>query len=304
MKNYYHLLGVKPEADITEIKKAYKKLAIKFHPDKNDGDEYFKERFQDIQEAFEVLSNIDLRNEYDKNLYEFDNNLFESIIPDVSLKVNKRSIEKGEIVIFRWTTTNIVNTEIFENNKKTGIYASNGEIKFNPFLNTKYQFVFNGKRQSITKTININVKTNILIEEPIVKLLVNKNNITVGEEVLFKWTTEYVSHVHIENFGIYGANDRKSFYPTEKTKYNFKFIGDGGVITKEIVIDVTDSKIKQIEKKSNLATSLILSAGLFLILFFLINPWVYNLFDWEFNIVAQWWPPIFFSVSLFFSIYE
>lgn len=63
---YYDALGVKPEATELEIKKAYRKLAITTHPDKNPGDETAHERFQAVGEAYQVLSNKDLRAAYDK----------------------------------------------------------------------------------------------------------------------------------------------------------------------------------------------------------------------------------------------
>ena len=63
---YYDALGVKPNASELEIKKAYRKLAITTHPDKNPGDETAHARFQAIGEAYQVLSNDDLRKRYDK----------------------------------------------------------------------------------------------------------------------------------------------------------------------------------------------------------------------------------------------
>ena len=63
---YYDALGVKPTASDLEIKKAYRKLAITTHPDKNPGDETAHARFQSIGEAYQVLSNEDLRKRYDK----------------------------------------------------------------------------------------------------------------------------------------------------------------------------------------------------------------------------------------------
>lgn len=63
---YYDALGVKPTASDLEIKKAYRKLAITTHPDKNPGDETAHARFQSIGEAYQVLSNDDLRKRYDK----------------------------------------------------------------------------------------------------------------------------------------------------------------------------------------------------------------------------------------------
>ncbi|PMD12594.1 DnaJ-domain-containing protein [Hyaloscypha hepaticicola] len=63
---YYDTLGVKPNATELEIKKAYRKLAIVTHPDKNPGDETAHERFQAVGQAYQVLNNPDLRAQYDK----------------------------------------------------------------------------------------------------------------------------------------------------------------------------------------------------------------------------------------------
>lgn len=63
---YYDALGVKSTASELEIKKAYRKLAITTHPDKNPGDETAHARFQAIGEAYQVLSNEELRKRYDK----------------------------------------------------------------------------------------------------------------------------------------------------------------------------------------------------------------------------------------------
>ena len=63
---YYDALGVSPKASELEIKKAYRKLAITTHPDKNPGDETAHARFQSIGEAYQVLSNQELRQRYDK----------------------------------------------------------------------------------------------------------------------------------------------------------------------------------------------------------------------------------------------
>lgn len=64
-KDYYKILGVKKEASQKEIKKAYRKLAAKYHPDKNQGDKAAEEKFKEINEANEVLGNAEKRKKYD-----------------------------------------------------------------------------------------------------------------------------------------------------------------------------------------------------------------------------------------------
>jgi curved DNA-binding protein len=64
-EDYYKLLGVKKDASETEIKKAYRKLAMKYHPDHAKGDKSAEEKFKKISEAYAVLSDKDKRKEYD-----------------------------------------------------------------------------------------------------------------------------------------------------------------------------------------------------------------------------------------------
>ncbi len=65
-KDYYNVLGVERSADATTIKKAYRKLAQKYHPDKNPGDKQAEETFKQITEAYAVLSDPDKKRQYDQ----------------------------------------------------------------------------------------------------------------------------------------------------------------------------------------------------------------------------------------------
>ena len=65
-RDYYEVLGVEKNASDAEIKKAYRKLAMKYHPDQNPGDKTAEEKFKEINEAYEVLSDADKKARYDQ----------------------------------------------------------------------------------------------------------------------------------------------------------------------------------------------------------------------------------------------
>lgn len=65
-KDYYEILGVSRDAPEREIKKAYRSLSKKYHPDKNNGDEAASQKFMEVANAYEVLSNSEERSKYDR----------------------------------------------------------------------------------------------------------------------------------------------------------------------------------------------------------------------------------------------
>lgn len=65
-KNYYETLGVNKNASADEIKKAYKKMAMKYHPDRNKGDSSAEKKFKEVNEAYQVLGDATKKKNYDQ----------------------------------------------------------------------------------------------------------------------------------------------------------------------------------------------------------------------------------------------
>ena len=65
-RDYYEVLGIQKGASDEEIKKAFRKMAMKYHPDRNQGDKDAEEKFKEVNEAYSVLSDPDKKNKYDR----------------------------------------------------------------------------------------------------------------------------------------------------------------------------------------------------------------------------------------------
>ena len=104
LKNYYQILGLENNASKDQIKKAYRICAAKFHPDKHNGDKFFEERFKEILEAYEILSDDNKRKNYDtkwQNAYSqdsssFNQNSYNKSDNDLNIKRERREKEKRD----------------------------------------------------------------------------------------------------------------------------------------------------------------------------------------------------------------
>ncbi len=105
MKNYYYFLGIQQDATEEEIKSAYRKLSMKYHPDKNENDVFFAARFLEIQEAYETLISPALRKSYDSGLDAGLRHEKSSLAPVIkSFTANKIHAARDEEIIIKWNT--------------------------------------------------------------------------------------------------------------------------------------------------------------------------------------------------------
>jgi DnaJ-class molecular chaperone len=160
MKDYYYILGLKQTATTEEVKKAYRKLSLKFHPDKNDGDEFFTERFKEIQEAYETLVDLSKRQTYDgqrsSNSSSKQNNSGSNFNPDIEyFKSNKNTFEYDEEIIFSWKTINADKVIL----KPFGVVQPIGQktYRIKDFKNSSITFELNAENSNIGRQIKSSI---------------------------------------------------------------------------------------------------------------------------------------------------
>lgn len=241
MKDYYYILGVKSNSTEKEIKSAYRKLSLKFHPDKNEGDKFFEERFKEINEAYEVLGDIQKRKEYDSNSqnktekeYSYNQEPPEPEI--VFFRVNKSSIKKGEILEISWETkfTNSVKILPF------GVLETSGTKKFKINADDSFQckiLASNGNKV-VFKEISITItKTQPKPTAPIIlRFESDKEIVEENGFIELSWQTINTTRVEIEGLGSVPLNGNAQLKinfnrPVSITAYN-----EFGYITKSIKI--------------------------------------------------------------------
>lgn len=218
MTNYYKILGVRDFASQEEIKTAYRKLTKKFHPDVNDGDKFFEERFKEVQNAYEVLSDNFSRVKHDNELKD----IYKTRTEDYSNRTNQSKYSDQTNENSSWKGNQSQNDAKKENsnikNKKAG--SSSQSIFSTPLtISIILTIVFVGfiitkmKRkevQVITTEIQ-NIDTEIANIDTIKsKVIKYKNEIIFGEEKLRneKSKTEQVKIKKklSDDYNIYGWN--------------------------------------------------------------------------------------------------
>ena len=153
MKDYYYFLGIPKDASAEDIKKAYRKLSLKYHPDKNDNDEFFSDRFREAQEAYETLTDADRRRLYDQNLSSQQRNIKSALPPKIkSFSASKIRAKVDEEITVYWNTYDADLVKIVP----FGLEKPNGErtIRIKEFDSQgKFQILLHATNTVLHKTI-------------------------------------------------------------------------------------------------------------------------------------------------------
>lgn len=153
MKDYYYFLGIPQNASAEDIKKAYRKLSLKYHPDKNENDEFFSYRFKEIKEAYETLTDTNRRRLYDQNLDSQKRNVKSILPPKIkNFSASKIRAKVGEEITIYWNTYDADLVKIVP----FGLEKPNGErtIRIKEFDSQgKFQILLHATNTVLHKTI-------------------------------------------------------------------------------------------------------------------------------------------------------
>jgi curved DNA-binding protein CbpA len=167
VKDYYYFLGIKPNASPEDIKKAYRKLSLKYHPDKNENDEFFTDRFREITEAYEILIDKDRRKIYDQNFGSFQRNQKSTLPPKIkNFHADTLRAKKGDEITIYWQTYDADLVKIMP----FGLEKSQGERKFRikEFDHQgKFQIILHATNTLLHKTVvqGITIMETVAIEK-------------------------------------------------------------------------------------------------------------------------------------------
>ncbi|MFW2137021.1 DnaJ domain-containing protein [Chryseobacterium sp. TY4] len=153
MKDYYYFLGVSQDASAEDIKKAYRKLSMKYHPDKNDNDDFFELRFREVQEAYEVLIDAVRRKSYDNQFNSVQRNIKSTLPPKIQkFHSDKIRARVGDEIRLYWQTYDADLVKIIP----FGLEKVNGERRFKITQfdsQGKFQLLLHATNTAIHKTV-------------------------------------------------------------------------------------------------------------------------------------------------------
>jgi len=257
-KNYYQILGLPTTCSDDEIKKTYRKLAIKFHPDKNSNDKYFEEMFKELQEAYDVLSDPTKRRDYDirfakkteqstrtksTDTKREQGTTPESLATDIEAAFRKlKWAESGEInytELLKYIDS-ILNDNLVTQLLKIGDIKSNERIV--DAISGLFKFLV---KNDIKKYMPLLVKLSGANNELITKLhKIEKEEIRKEETAKIFTAFKWVAGIAIVIWIIYMANSEDRSSSTSNYTYNPKSVIDTAPEMIEKVSKYAGNKLK------------------------------------------------------------
>ncbi len=164
--DYYKILGVEKTASSEDIKKAYRKLSLKFHPDRNGGDTFFENMFKQINEAYEVLGDAAKKNAYDRNQgnykepFQSNSNRSRQQNNDPAIEFflsDKSYFYNGDTIHFQWKTSHADKIQI----RPFGVVVFSGSKAFRlnnfkkEYLTVTLEATNLGLNKTVYKTIQL-----------------------------------------------------------------------------------------------------------------------------------------------------
>lgn len=167
MKDYYYFLGLNIDASIEDIKKTYRKLSLKYHPDKNTDDQFFADRFREVQEAYETLMDTERRRIYDQQLTSLQRSIKSRNPPRIqNFNASKSRAFLGEEITLNWQTYDADLVKIIP----FGLEKSTGERRFKI-----KQFDKNGQFQILLHATNTVLQKTVVQGITITQVFDNEN---------------------------------------------------------------------------------------------------------------------------------
>lgn len=167
MKDYYYFLGLNIDASTEDIKKTYRKLSLKYHPDKNTDDQFFADRFREVQEAYETLMDTERRRIYDQQLTSLQRSIKSRNPPRIqNFNTSKSRAFLGEEITLNWQTYDADLVKIIP----FGLEKSTGERRFKI-----KQFDKNGQFQILLHATNTVLQKTVVQGITITQVFDNEN---------------------------------------------------------------------------------------------------------------------------------